>query len=1000
MTPDRWEKINRIYDTALEVGEAERAAFVREACQGDEELRGEVESLLAYDQQAQQLIDRSALELTAERLAAEPPSAVGRKLGPYQILGALGAGGMGEVYRARDTRLNRTVAIKVLPRHLSERADLRQRFEREARAIASLDHPHICALYDIGHEGNTVFLVMQYLKGETLSQRLKRGVLTTQEALRYSIEVAGALQTAHRKGVIHRDLKPGNIMLTEAGAKLLDFGLAKRQPVLSPLAQASSGFSGGQAATESKSLTEAGMILGTLEYMAPEQLEGKEADARTDIFALGVVIYEMATGRKAFEGDSKASLIAKILTFQPPSIKAIQPVSPLELDRVVQKCLAKKPEERWQSATELISELQEIAATVLPRIKAGERESGETKEVESEAKAAVSVVVPQPPKALSRLIHSRGSKLTLVGILLAVITGSVGLWRARKQPDKTAAPKELSLKALTKYASDNVLESSAISPDGKYLAFCSKGKLFVQDRTGYRSALDLPEGFHPGGASWFPDGTKLLIDRAEEERGQFHYSVWSMSILGGKPQPIVDNATFSTVSPDGLLVAFSRDDPARKTSDIWLVGSNGESPRRIRASSQPDPNYFRPVWSSSGKRLFFRRHDDRDKSEAIESCDLAGGKVTTIFSTKQQIRWDLCWVPDGRILFPMAQEPQPSIFNLWEIKVDEATGQPVSQPRRLTGFSGFGFVNTAAFSITADGKQLAVLRTTAQADVYVADFEPGGRSMKNPQRLTLDESDDSVWDWTADSQSVLFESNRNGNPDLFKQKISQSEPEPILVTSQYERHPNLTPDRAFILYLASDKRDAPATRLMRIPAGGGPPEAVLTGQKITNFSCAREANLCVVAEETEGKQILTKFDPMKGRGEKLSLPDYPGFRNGILSPQGRLIDRMKSRSDGLSIRVQSLTGAPPQEITFKKLIGDYEFLGWAPDEKGIYLGKWTSSEFTALYAGLNGRSQLFWKLGTSPGHSMAGTPIFSPDGRHLAFTVITYEANAWLVENF
>jgi len=225
---DRWEEINRICDAALEIAEASRPAFVREACQGDEELCREVESLLAYDQQAQQLLDRPAMQMAAEKLASEPASLVGKKLGPYHVQVLLGSGGMGDVYRARDTRLNRIVAIKVLPRHLLERSDLRQRFEREARAIASLDHPHICALYDIGRDDGTDFLVMQYLDGETLSQRLRKGPLPTEEVLRYAVEIAGALEKAHRQGVIHRDLKPGNIMLTETGAKLLDFGLAKR----------------------------------------------------------------------------------------------------------------------------------------------------------------------------------------------------------------------------------------------------------------------------------------------------------------------------------------------------------------------------------------------------------------------------------------------------------------------------------------------------------------------------------------------------------------------------------------------------------------------------------------------------------------------------------------------------------------------------------------------------------------------------------------------------
>src|SRR6201998_1122827 len=278
----------------------------------------------------------------------------GKRLGPYEILSAIGAGGMGEVYRARDTRLERIVAVKILPDHLSDRAELRERFEREARTVASLNHPHICTLHDIGQQDGTDFMVMEYLEGETLTDRLKKGPLPLVQVLQYAIEIADALDKAHRKGITHRDLKPGNIMLTKSGTKLLDFGLAKLKKDTTPANVTLS-----KVPTED-AVTAQGTILGTLQYMAPEQLEGKAVDARTDIFAFGVVVYEMATGKKAFEGKSQASLIAKILETDPIPMASLQPMTPPVLDRAVRTCLAKEPDERWQAAGDLCRELKWI----------------------------------------------------------------------------------------------------------------------------------------------------------------------------------------------------------------------------------------------------------------------------------------------------------------------------------------------------------------------------------------------------------------------------------------------------------------------------------------------------------------------------------------------------------------------------------------------------------------------------------------------------------------
>src|SRR6185503_21180857 len=291
------------------------------------------------------------------------PLAVGTRLGPYEILSALGAGGMGEVYKARDTRLDRTVAVKVLPPALAADPQFRERFHREARAISHLTHPNICTLHDVGEHEGTAFLVMELLEGQTLAERLESGPLPPAQALTVAIEVASALAAAHRAGIVHRDLKPGNVILTKAGAgltgspraKLLDFGLAKTNAPVIAVGVTS-------APTTPPGITVQGTILGTFQYMAPEQIEGLEADARTDIFAFGCVLFEMLTGGKAFEGKTPASLLGAILNGEPPRVSTVQPVTPPSLDRTVATCLAKDPDDRYQSARDLVRDLQWIAA--------------------------------------------------------------------------------------------------------------------------------------------------------------------------------------------------------------------------------------------------------------------------------------------------------------------------------------------------------------------------------------------------------------------------------------------------------------------------------------------------------------------------------------------------------------------------------------------------------------------------------------------------------------
>src|ERR1700687_5713289 len=362
------------------------------------------------------------------------PLSPGVRLGPYEILDAIGAGGMGEVYRAKDTRLDRTVAIKILPAHLSSDPLSKQRFEREAKTISSLNHPHICVLYDVGSQDGVDYLVMECVEGETLAKRLEKGPLPLEQVLKYGMQIADALDKAHRRGIVHRDLKPGNLMLTATGAKLLDFGLAK--PVV-PIASAVA-LTG---ATRNSPVTVQGTIVGTFQYMTPEQIEGKELDGRSDIFSLGAVLYEMVTGQRAFQGKSQLSVASAILEKEPQPISVVKPMTPPALDRAIRRCLAKDPEDRWQTARDLLLELKWIA----------------------EGGSQVDLAPLGAAKSIGA--RSRGALLWgVVSLILAAITG-LAVWNLKPSPPVPVTRTVISL-PLGQRLEGLGQPPVALSPDG------------------------------------------------------------------------------------------------------------------------------------------------------------------------------------------------------------------------------------------------------------------------------------------------------------------------------------------------------------------------------------------------------------------------------------------------------------------------------------------------------------------------------------------------------
>jgi len=359
MRPEEWRRVRDLFDRSVALPAGERTQFVADACLADEGLHRQVSALLHAHEHAHDFLETACVTTVA---AWPNEDLTGTQFGPFLLESRIGGGGMGEVYRARDTRLGRTVAIKVLQSHVAADEPARERFEREARVVAGLNHPHICTLHDIGTyraatgQGPAPYLVMEFLEGETLADRLAQGPLPLDDALDCAIQIASALDTAHRAAIVHRDLKPRNVMLTPAGAKLLDFGIAK----------AAAPEAAGATLSPDSELTTPGTIIGTLHYMAPEQLEGLPTDARTDLFAFGCVLYEMLCGRTAFEGRSGASVMTAIMAREPTSIRELVPSLPSDVEQLIVRCLAKNPADRWQSATDLLEELRRIAGGVHP----------------------------------------------------------------------------------------------------------------------------------------------------------------------------------------------------------------------------------------------------------------------------------------------------------------------------------------------------------------------------------------------------------------------------------------------------------------------------------------------------------------------------------------------------------------------------------------------------------------------------------------------------------
>jgi Tol biopolymer transport system component len=730
--------------------------------------------------------------------------AAGVRLGHYELLARIGEGGMGEVWRARDVRLDRSVAVKLLSPHLTSNPQLRQRFEREARAISALNHPHICTLYDVGEDDGKSYLVMELLEGETLADRVARGPLPLTEVVRYGSQIAEALDRAHRSGIIHRDLKPGNIMITKSGAKLLDFGLAK----------ASSPVLAADGPTIQKSLTQEGTILGTFQYMAPEQLEGQEADARTDIFALGAVLYEMITGRRAFDGKTRTSLIAAIVGSDPPPIRSTQPLTPTALEHVIATCLEKEPDRRWQSAHDVASELSWIAggsAVDQAPVRRTKRRLATVAIIALAliAAAAIGMLARErmkPPQPLAfAVMPPRGFSLNSAAISpdgrsIALIAGSPtewSLWVRRLG--------EITGNRITTAGAFRFILGPFWSADSQWIGFYSEGRIMKVRASGgaVETIAKLPGYFC--GAAWNAKGDILYAPR-------FGAGLYRVPAGGGDAVPIttLDSKRRETLNgwptflPDGDRFLYVAHTIGGEPNEIYAGSLTSKMKQHVlRADALVG------VWD--GKLLFVRNGAIYAQPFDTKTLTVSGephSVIDEVDFVEANATAGASMADDGAILY----EPASNAFTKTEIGWYDDSGRPLQKLFELPA--------AASMRLARDDSKIAMIKYDPRKgadDIFSRDVARGVET-----RVTGGLSDNGGPVWSPDGSRVYFTSDRDGMYDIYSQTDDGASPaQPVWKGGDDKFSLDVSPDGKTLLatlYAGKSRND-----LWIVPLDGGRP---------------------------------------------------------------------------------------------------------------------------------------------------------------------------------
>jgi eukaryotic-like serine/threonine-protein kinase len=979
MTPERWQQIKQIFNSAVKYDESERAAFLAEACRSDPGLREEVESLIAAHDKDSSFIDSPAykrLELSHEDNAELKP---GQQVGSYVITSFLGQGGMGQVYLASDGRLNRKVAVKLLPSSVTTDIDRLRRFEQEARAASALNHPNIITIYEVCEYASTLMIVNEFVEGETLRHRLSTKGLSLREGLHVAIQIADALAAAHKAGIIHRDIKPENIMIRPDGyVKVLDFGLAK-------LAEPQLPDEFSQVPTR-KVKTGTGVVMGTVGYMSPEQARGQTVDARSDIFNLGTVIYEIVAGQSPFVGDTPSDVFAAILKSEPVSLSELAPATPTALVSAVDKALKKDRDARYQDVNELLDELRSIKEDLdfeakLDRSgnqshqsrRSPSRQSGE----QESSRTAVTAFIPDAhstaphPTVIDKLWRH---KVATLFALLILASGLVALYFFVVKKDASQDPNTQSKTLLrgtqiTSWAGFDCYPT--LSPDGNSLAYSSDRsgsfEIYVKQLTAggreVQLTSDKSENFEP---AWSPDGKWIAY--SSKVRG----GIWIVPALGGTARQLTETGSYPSWSHDGSKIVFQSggisDDLAAiasgalMPSTIWTISAQGGTATQVTKVGQPPGGHGSPSWSPGGKQIVFGSYDPERTEVWLISEDGSGLR-------KVCPGYDPIFSPDGKSIYfasfgknlnygiskiSLSENGEPTgepvellgtttgrykrltisadgkklaygaiviKSNIWSVPISPKNNEPAGEPIALTSDTSYRNSNPV---ISPDGTRIAyhVIRLGAGSDLYLMNVDGS-----NPVQLTTNPERDERPSWFPDSDQIAFLSRRSGHDDIWVTSTKTGRERKLVSLNQDITFPQLSPDGTQVLF---NSKKSGTTNLWIVSVDGGEPRQLTFDKEAMGFGCWSRDGKNIAFEQKRGDNNYLAMIPASG-GEAVQLNSGQGQSWPFsFSPDGDKVGFAGFRNGAWNVWWYSLSTKQEKQVTkYRKLNAFVRYPSWS-----------------------------------------------------------------------